>query len=73
MVKHIFIKHYPIKLGQFLKQAQVAGDGLEAKIKILSGSVTVNNLKETRRGRKLYVGDTVEIDGISYICVQKTI
>ena len=73
MEKHIYIKLYPIKLGQFLKQADAVNDGLEAKLIILNGSVTVNGLKETRRGKKLNVGDKVVIDGTSYICAQKKI
>ncbi|MBT8334620.1 MAG: RNA-binding S4 domain-containing protein [Desulfobacterales bacterium] len=71
MVTHIFIKQYPIKLGQFLKQAEAVGDGLEAKLRILDGAVNVNDLEEIRRGRKLYFGDKVSIDGATYICDQK--
>jgi ribosome-associated protein len=50
-----------IKLDQFLKLAQIVETGGEAKHLILSGEVRVNGIIETRRGRKLYHGDTVAI------------
>ena len=52
-----------IKLEQFLKLAQIVESGGEAKLLIQSGQVKVNNEVETRRGRKLHPGDTVEVDG----------
>jgi ribosome-associated protein len=51
-----------IKLDQFLKLAQFAETGGQAKHLIQSGLVQVNGNVETRRGRKLYHGDTVQID-----------
>ncbi len=50
-----------IKLDQFLKLAQVVQTGGEAKFLIRSGAVIVNGVEETRRGRKLYHGDQVQI------------
>lgn len=52
-----------IKLDQFLKLAQIAETGGEAKHLILSGEIMVNGTIETRRGRKLYHGDVVVFDG----------
>ena len=52
-----------IKLDQFLKLAQVVQTGGQAKQLIQAGYVSVNGVVETRRGRKLQVGDTVEVDG----------
>ena len=52
-----------IKLDQFLKLAQVVQTGGQAKQLIQGGYVSVNGVVETRRGRKLRVGDTVEVDG----------
>ncbi len=52
-----------IKLEQFLKLAQVAATGGQAKVIIQSGQVRVNGLVETRRGRKLRPGDRVEVGG----------
>ena len=43
-----------IRLGQLLKAAGAAGNGVEAKEMIQDGQVTVNGETETRRGRKLY-------------------
>jgi len=65
---HIEIREYPIKLGQFLKLAEVVQDGLEAKFMILEGEIRVNGEIETRRGRKLVKNDRVEAGGKSYIC-----
>lgn len=52
-----------IRLGQALKKAGFVGSGVDAKIVILDGAVTVNGEIEQRRGRKLYPGDTVSFDG----------
>ena len=48
-----------MKLDQFLKWKNLVTSGGEAKILIKSGSVKVNGLIETRRGRKLNKGDKV--------------
>lgn len=48
-----------IKLGQALKAANLAEDGVEAKYVIQDGEVRVNGETETRRGRKLYDGDVI--------------
>jgi len=55
-----------IKLDSFLKLANEAGSGGEAKILIAAGLVTVNGEPESRRGRKLRPGDTVGIEGRLY-------
>lgn len=52
-----------IKLGQALKAAGLVDSGVEAKEVILSGQVAVNGETDTRRGRKLYDGDMVELEG----------
>jgi ribosome-associated protein len=52
-----------IKLDSFLKAVNIVGSGGEAKIIISEGHVSVNGETETRRGRKLYPGDRVELDG----------
>jgi len=52
-----------IKLDQFLKFQNLVGSGGEAKMLIKEGQVQVNDEIETRRGRKLVVGDRVTIDG----------
>ena len=48
-----------MKLDQYLKWKNLVSSGGEAKILIRAGSVKVNGLVETRRGRKLNKGDKV--------------
>lgn len=50
-----------IELAQFLKVQRVVGSGGEAKLLVQSGQVLVNGQIETRRGRKLQVGDVVQV------------
>ena len=52
-----------IKLGQALKAAGLVESGVEAKDVIQNGLVLVNGEIDTRRGRKLYPGDTASFDG----------
>ena len=52
-----------IKLGQALKAAGLVDSGVEAKEAVQDGLVKVNGETDTRRGRKLYDGDSVEFDG----------
>ena len=46
-----------IKLGQALKKAGVVGSGVDAKMVILDGQVSVNGQTELQRGKKLHNGD----------------
>ncbi len=48
-----------MKLDQFLKWKNLVSSGGEAKIIIKSGSIKVNGVIETRRGRKLKRGDKI--------------
>ncbi len=50
-----------IKLGQFLKLANLVETGAEAKQLLAGGVVRVNGEVETRRGRQLEVGDVVSV------------
>ena len=59
----IHLREEFIKLGQALKAADLVEDGVEAKIVIQNGEVSVNGETDTRRGRKLYDGDIVEYNG----------
>ena len=52
-----------IKLGQALKLAGLVSSGVEAKIVVQDGQVKVNGETDTRRGKKLYSGDTFEFEG----------
>ena len=55
-----------LRLDQFLKLRGIADTGGQAKLLIQSGEVQVNGEVETRRRRKLVVGDVVELEGIAY-------
>lgn len=59
----IRLKEDYIKLGQALKAAGLAGSGVEAKIAIQDGLVTVNEKTEYQRGKKLYDKDIVTYNG----------
>ncbi len=52
-----------IRLGQFLKLANLIDTGSEAKTVIASGLVRVNDEVELRRGRQLSAGDVVALAG----------
>lgn len=59
-----------IKLGQALKKAGVAGSGVDAKMVILDGQVSVNGQTELQRGKKLHNGDVVTFQGETIQIVQ---
>ena len=52
-----------IRLGQFLKLADLVDTGADAKGLLARGLVRVNGEVETRRGRQLVDGDVVELAG----------
>ena len=62
-MQEITIRDDFIKLGQAMKLAGLVGSGVEAKVLIQDGLVLVNGEVETRRGRKLVVGDEFEFEG----------
>lgn len=62
-VDAIPIQDGSIRLGQFLKLANLIDSGAEAKGVIADGLVTVNGEVESRRGRQLVAGDVVAIGG----------
>lgn len=51
-----------IRLGQFLKLANLAEDGAFAKDLITGGDVKVDGVVERRRGRQLTLGSVVTVD-----------
>ena len=64
--------HTPfITLGQFLKLANLISNGGEAKLFLMENIVYVNQEKENRRGRKLYPGYEIELEGQKFIIVEK--
>jgi ribosome-associated protein len=54
------IRDESIRLGQFLKLADLIDNGSDARAAIVGGGVRVNGETELRRGRQLRQGDTVE-------------
>lgn len=61
----IEIRDQSIRLGQFLKLANLIESGADAKAVIADAMVSVNGEVETRRGRQLRGGDVVELGGVS--------
>lgn len=59
------IRDESIRLGQFLKLANLVESGADAKPVIQEGLVRVNGEVETRRGRQLRLGDVVSLAGAS--------
>lgn len=59
----IAIRTRYITLGQLLKYADLIDEGAMAKPYLAEGRALVNGETETRRGRKLYPGDTVLAEG----------
>ncbi len=58
-----------LKLEQLLKIADIVSSGGEAKLFLQENEILVNGEEEHRRGRKLYPGDLITIDGKVYeIC-----
>lgn len=55
-----------ITLGQLLKLANLIGNGGEAKFFLSATEVKVNGEIDQRRGRKLYPGDEVLVQGKTY-------
>jgi ribosome-associated protein len=64
-VEDVPIRDEVIRLGQFLKLANLIETGSEAKELMVQGLVTVNDEVETRRGRQLVPGDVVTLGGVS--------
>ncbi len=63
MKTEVGVRTGEIRLDQLLKLAGVVSAGAEAKHRVRAGDVRVNGEVELRRGRKLRVGDLVEIGG----------
>ncbi|WP_308195633.1 RNA-binding S4 domain-containing protein [Dactylosporangium sp. AC04546] len=62
-MRDVSIRGDMIRLGQFLKLADVLESGGESKELILDGEVSVNGEVDTRRGRQLHRGDVVSVLG----------
>ena len=58
--------HDYITLNVLLKLEDIIATGGEAKFFLRENEVKVNGELENRRGRKLYPGDLIEVNGNSY-------
>ena len=63
-IEDVPIRDASIRLGQFLKLANMIDSGSDAKELMIQGAVTVNGEVETRRGRQLVAGDVVALGGL---------
>jgi ribosome-associated protein len=59
------IREDVIRLGQFLKLADLVDMGSDVRPLVQEGEVLVNGEVETRRGRQLVRGDVVTVGGES--------
>lgn len=66
----ILITSESINLGQFLKFSGAISNGGEAKSFLQENDIRVNKEEEKRRGRKLFSGDIVEINGEEF-CIER--
>ncbi|WP_334263756.1 S4 domain-containing protein YaaA [Lactiplantibacillus plantarum] len=62
MKQPIDIKTPYMMLGQLLKETAIIGSGGQAKWFLKETTVLVNGEPDDRRGRKLYPGDTIEVE-----------
>ena len=64
-MEEIFIRDEMIRLGQFLKLANLVEDGAQAREVIQHCLVKVNGNIEEARGKQLHPGDTVTFNGVT--------
>jgi ribosome-associated protein len=64
-IREVAITTGTIRLGQFLKLADMVDVGSDVKDLLADGLVAVNGEEETRRGRQLVRGDVVSVGGQS--------
>ena len=63
--REVSIREDVIRLGQFLKLADLVDMGSDVRPLVQNGEVQVNGEVETRRGRQLVKGDVVTVGGES--------
>ncbi|MEJ7706914.1 MAG: RNA-binding S4 domain-containing protein [Nocardioidaceae bacterium] len=59
-----------IRLGQFLKRADLVDQGSDVKQLLATESVIVNDVVEQRRGRQLTTGDRVRVAQTTYVITE---
>jgi ribosome-associated protein len=60
-MREISIREGTIRLGQFIKLADLVAAGGDVKALLADGSVRVNGENESRRGRQIKRGDVVSV------------
>jgi ribosome-associated protein len=63
LMREVIIRDDTIRLGQFLKLADLIDAGGDVKSLLAREAVAVNGETETRRGRQLARGDVVRVVG----------
>ncbi|EEJ71746.1 S4 domain-containing protein YaaA [Lactobacillus ultunensis] len=66
IIKDFTIEGEYITLGQFLKEESIISSGGQAKFYLQDNPVTLNGELEDRRGKKLHVGDHLQVNGQEY-------
>lgn len=64
MITKVFIHTEYITLGQLIKHENLVESGGLVKLFLSEVSIMINGKSDNRRGKKLYVGDIVEIKDI---------
>jgi ribosome-associated protein len=70
-MKKVQITSEYITLGQLLKFAGVISNGGEAKFYLAENQILVNQAEDNRRGRKLYPGDSIDINRKIQLMIEK--
>lgn len=71
MPKKVQISSDHITLGQFLKLADIIDSGGMAKWFLSEHPVFINGEEDRRRGRKLRIGDNIELPGFGTFVIEK--
>lgn len=70
-MNEVAIRTEYIALGQFLKLAGIIDTGGAAKFFLQEAKIDINGESDNRRGRKLYPGDRIQIEGHGQFTVIK--
>jgi len=65
-LKIIEVKEEPCELYKLLKMQNLVQSGGEAKVVISQGQVKGNNVIETRKRKKIFVGDIIEFNAVKF-------
>jgi S4 domain protein YaaA len=70
-MKEVTIGTEYIALGQFLKLSDCIDSGGQAKFFLQENEILINGEADNRRGRKLYAGDIVQVEGCGTFTVAR--